>query len=116
MSNKVARNELIEMYDYRCFLLGKISKKNILTYHHINPKKPATIENGSLLARLEHDMFHVVDNSNRKKGKEVNDGFQDYKRSREIAILYQLREFVINEVYNLGYTVEDNGEMYVLKR
>lgn len=116
MSNKVAREELIKLYGYRCFLLGVLNEHNPLTYHHIEPKKRATVKNGALLARFEHNLFNKVQEHKPRIADDVNCGFQEYKKTKSILLLAELRNEIIEEIYSLGYEIEDTGKLLVLKR
>lgn len=119
MKNKLCKQQLIDDFGKTCFLLGKIEKRNPLTYHHIIPKRHGgkdTYCNGALLCRLEHDMFNSIENINQRYADDLNAGFQEYKRSREYQLLIQMRYFVELELYHRGYTIEDKGKILTLKR
>lgn len=118
-SNKDAKIKLINDFGEMCFLLGNITKKNMLTYHHILAKRnggKATYDNGALLCLCEHQMFNVLENKNKRYAEEVNEGFQEYKRSREYQLLVQMRYFIELELYHGGYQIEESNNVLVLKR
>lgn len=119
MKNKLCKQQLIDDFGKTCFLLGKIEKRNPLTYHHIVPKRSGgknTYCNGALLCRLEHDMFNSIENINQRYADELNAGFQEYKRSREYKLLIEMRYFVELTLYHQGYVVEEKGKILTLKR
>lgn len=103
-----------------CFLQGIIhKKKNPLTYHHIVPKRQGgkgSIENGALLCRIEHDMFNIIESANPKKAEDLNDGFQEFKRQRDLRTLKQMREFVLWQLCQMGYCIDDTKPIIKLRR
>ncbi len=110
MSNKNEREHLVRKFGEQCFLNGEISEKNILTYHHINRQE------GSLLCRLEHDYFHVIEREKRHCAKELNNGFRDFKIKRDLELLKEMRAFVLTLIDEMGYEVFDTGKLLVLRR
>lgn len=118
--NKRAKYELIREYGEQCFLLGKIEKRNPLTYHHIVPRRSGKARtdfyNGALLCLLEHNMFNTIESYNQNYADDLNWGFQEYKRSKEYRLLIEMRLFVEQELFNRGYEVEEKSKILTLKR
>lgn len=102
MSNKQAKEKLIQLYGAECFIeklhLRKdteprryTSKKQYekmkqLTYHHIREKQhggKATVENGALLSEENHIWFNEQSKESQKK---MNELFQKYKASVECKV------------------------------
>lgn len=96
MSNKNAKQRLIEIYGAECFIdklglrkfdkptrytsKGQRERMKQLTYHHIKMKKDggkATVENGALLSADNHEWFH---RQSKEKQRQMNKAFQEYKR------------------------------------
>lgn len=118
MRNKV-KQELINMYNNQCFLNGVIYYKNPITYHHIQAVRnggKTTIENGALLGRLEHSMFNVIEDYNKTFARWLNEGFIEYKQTKNNLIILQMRLFVDNEIQRLGCEVEERKDILVLRR
>ena len=107
MSNKEAKQRLIELYGAECFIeklhlrkdkeprkytsKGQYEKMKQLTYHHIREKQhggKATVENGALLSEENHIWFNE---QNKESQKKMNELFQRYKNSVECSV-----EFVDN--------------------
>lgn len=90
-----------------------------LTYHHILEKSKggkATVENGALLSADDHQWFHK---QSKERQREMNEAFQEYKRSRQvnIAILtpekVQKTQQITFDDLEVGYVeinLEDNTE------
>lgn len=116
MKNKEVREELISIYGKQCFLNGVIIPKNPLTLHHLGHRKPTNIDNGSLLCRLEHTMFHFIEDHNRNLGQWLEDGFIEYKQTKNNLLILQMRLFVDSEIKRLGCEVEERKDILVLKR
>jgi len=113
MSNKEAKNKLIEKYGAECFIeklhlrkdkerryTGKAQMYRMkqLTYHHIKMKKDggrATVENGALLSAENHIWFHK---QNANARGYMNAMFQEYKR--------QVDECKVEFVDNLSIDLE----------
>ena len=102
MSYKGVKKELIERYGPECFIdklhlrkddeqqhyysKGELKRMKELTYHHIEEKKEggkATVENGALLSRENHDWFNKQSPEEQRKMNEV---FQKYKQSVDCKI------------------------------
>jgi hypothetical protein len=118
-SNKKATIKLISVFGHVCFLNGVIFVKNPITYHHIVAKRnkgKATFENGALLCYLEHQMFNAIERDNQKHAESLNDGFREYKQTRNRQIIEQMRKFVDERINALGYTIDYGGKMLKLKR
>ena len=97
MSNKSAKEKLIQLYGAECFIeklhLRKDknrhykSKKQMkrmkqITYHHIRMKKDggkSTVENGVLLSAENHSWFHKQPLEEQEK---MNRIFQEYKKCK----------------------------------
>lgn len=96
MSNKSAREKLIQMYGAECFIeklglrkfdepihytsRGQEKKMKQLSYHHIFLKKnggKATVENGAILSVENHIWFHKQSEESQRK---MNQAFQEYKK------------------------------------
>lgn len=102
MSNKEAKQRLIELYGAECFIeklhlrkdkeprkytsKGQYEKMKQLTYHHIREKQhggKATVENGALLSEENHIWFNEQSKESQKK---MNELFQKYKASVECKV------------------------------
>lgn len=102
MSNKRAKEKLIELYGAECFIeklhlrkdkeprkytsKGQYEKMKQLTYHHIREKQhggKATVENGALLSEENHIWFNEQSKESQKK---MNELFQKYKASVECKV------------------------------
>lgn len=107
MSNKKAKEKLIELYGAECFIeklhlrvdteprkytsKGQYKRMKQLTYHHIKEKRnggKATVENGALLSEENHMWFNK---QSKQEQKQMNELFQQYKQSIECKV-----EFVDN--------------------
>ena len=107
MSNKRAKEKLIELYGAECFIeklhlrkdkeprkytsKGQYEKMKQLTYHHIREKQhggKATVENGALLSAENHIWFNE---QSKEAQRQMNELFQRYKQSVECSV-----EFVDN--------------------
>lgn len=96
MTNRQAKERLIELYGAECFIdklhlrqdnkprhyTGKAQMKRMkqLTYHHIQERRnggKATVENGALLSEENHQWFNK---QTPEKQAELNRKFQEYKR------------------------------------
>lgn len=102
MSNKEAKQRLIELYGAECFIeklhlrtdteprqytsKGQYEKMKQLTYHHIREKQhggKATVENGALLSEENHIWFNE---QSKEAQKQMNELFQKYKASVECKV------------------------------
>lgn len=102
MSNKRAKEKLIELYGAECFIeklhlrkdteprryTSKGQKKRMkqLTYHHIREKQhggKSTVENGALLSAENHAWFNKQSEETQRK---MNELFQKYKQSIECKV------------------------------
>ena len=103
MSNKKAKEKLIELYGAECFIdklhlrtdidkprryksKGQLKKMRQLTYHHIKERKDggqATVENGALLSAENHAWFNK---QSKNAQKQMNEMFQQYKKSVECKV------------------------------
>lgn len=102
MSNKKAKERLIQLYGAECFIdklhlrvdkeprkytsKGQYKRMKQLTYHHIKERQhggKATVENGALLSTENHEWFNK-----QSKGaqKQMNEMFQNYKQSVKCEI------------------------------
>lgn len=107
MSNKRAKQKLIELYGSECFIeklhlrvdteprrytsKGQRKRMKQLTYHHIRERKnggKATVENGALLSAENHEWFNK---QSKEAQRQMNEVFQQYKQSVECKV-----EFVDN--------------------
>lgn len=97
MSNKKAKEKLIQLYGAECFIeklhlrkdtdrhytgKGQLKRMKQLTYHHIRMKKDggkATVENGALLSNENHTWFHKQPKESQAK---MNKKFQEYKKCK----------------------------------
>lgn len=96
MTNRQAKERLIEIYGAECFInklhlrqddkprhyTGKAQMKKMkqLTYHHILEKRnggKATVENGAILSAENHEWFNK---QTPEKQAEFNRKFQEYKK------------------------------------
>ena len=102
MSNKRAKERLIQLYGAECFIeklhlrkdteprkytsKGQRKRMKQLTYHHIREKRnngKATVENGALLSAENHAWFNKQSNETQKQ---MNELFQKYKQSVECKV------------------------------
>ena len=102
MSNKKAKEKLIQLYGAECFIeklklrqdteprryksKGQYKRMKQLTYHHIKEKRnggKTTVENGALLSAENHMWFNQ---QNKQMQKQMNDLFQKYKKSVECSV------------------------------
>ena len=107
MSNKEAKQRLIELYGAECFIeklhlrkdteprkyssKGQYKRMKQLTYHHIQERSnggQATVENGALLSTENHEWFN---RQSKEAQRQMNELFQQYKASVECKV-----EFVDN--------------------
>lgn len=107
MSNKRAKQRLIELYGAECFIeklhlrkdteprkyssKGQYKRMKQLTYHHIQERSnggQATVENGALLSTENHEWFN---RQSKEAQRQMNELFQQYKASVECKV-----EFVDN--------------------
>ena len=107
MSNKRAKERLIQLYGAECFIeklhlrkdteprrytsKGQRKRMKQLTYHHIKERRnngKATVENGALLSEENHIWFNK---QSKEAQKQMNELFQQYKASVECKV-----EFVDN--------------------
>lgn len=107
MSNKEAKQRLIELYGAECFIeklrlrkdteprryksKGQRKRMKQLTYHHIQERSnggQATVENGALLSTENHEWFN---RQSKEAQRQMNELFQRYKNSVECSV-----EFVDN--------------------
>lgn len=107
MSNKRAKERLIELYGAECFIeklhlrvdtephryksKGQYKRMKQLTYHHIQERSnggQATVENGALLSTENHEWFN---RQSKEAQRQMNELFQQYKQSVECKV-----EFVDN--------------------
>ena len=102
MSNKKAKERLIQLYGAECFIeklhlrkdteprkytsKGQRKRMKQLTYHHIKERRyggKATIENGALLSEENHIWFNE---QSKEAQKQMNELFQQYKASVECKV------------------------------
>ena len=107
MSNKRAKERLIQLYGAECFIeklqlrkdteprrytsKGQRKRMKQLTYHHIREKQyggKATVENGAILSEENHIWFNE---QSKEAQRQMNELFQRYKQSVECSV-----EFVDN--------------------
>ena len=102
MSNKKAKEKLIELYGAECFIeklhlrvdteprkytsKGQYKRMKQLTYHHIKEKRKGgqtTVRNGALLSAENHAWFNK---QSKEAQKQMNELFQKYKQSVECKV------------------------------
>lgn len=102
MSNKQAKQKLIQIYGAECFIeklhlrvdidprrytsKGQQKRMKQLTYHHIREKRnggKATVENGALLSAENHAWFNK---QSKEAQKQMNELFQKHKQSVECKV------------------------------
>ena len=102
MSNKRAKERLIQLYGAECFIeklhlrkdteprkytsKGQRKRMKQLTYHHIKERRnngKATVENGALLSEENHIWFNK---QSKEAQKQMNELFQQYKASIECSV------------------------------
>lgn len=102
MSNKKAKERLIQLYGAECFIeklhlrvdkeprkytsKGQYKRMKQLTYHHIREKQhggKATVENGALLSAENHEWFNK---QTKEAQRQMNELFQQYKQSVECKV------------------------------
>lgn len=107
MSNKRAKERLIQLYGAECFIeklhlrkdteprryssKGQYKRMKQLTYHYIKERQyggKATVENGALLSAENHEWFNK---QSKETQRQMNELFQKYKQSVECKV-----EFVDN--------------------
>ena len=107
MSNKRAKERLIQLYGAECFIeklhlrkdteprkytsKGQRKRMKQLTYHHIKERRyggKATVENGAILSEENHIWFNE---QSKEAQRQMNELFQRYKQSVECSV-----EFVDN--------------------
>lgn len=107
MSNKKAKERLIQLYGAECFIeklhlridteprrytsKGQRKRMKQLTYHHIQERQyggKATVENGAILSEENHIWFNE---QSKEAQRQMNELFQRYKQSVECSV-----EFVDN--------------------
>lgn len=124
MSNKKAKERLIELYGAECFIeklhlrvdkeprrytsKGQYKRMKQLTYHHIREKQhggKATVANGALLSAENHEWFNK---QSKESQKQMNELFQKYKQSVECKV-----EFVdeLDTRFSIASTVIVANEM-----
>ena len=104
MSNKRAKERLIQLYGAECFIeklhlrkdteprkytsKGQRKRMKQLTYHHIKERRfggKATVENGALLSEENHIWFNK---QSKEAQKQMNEMFQRYKNSIECSVKF----------------------------
>ena len=102
MSNKEAKQRLIELYGAECFIeklhlrvdteprrytsKGQYKRMKQLTFHHIRERQhggKATVANGALLSAENHEWFNK---QSKEAQKQMNELFQKYKQSVECKV------------------------------
>lgn len=102
MSNKKAKERLIQLYGEECFIeklhlrvdteprryksKGQYKRMKQLTYHHIRERQhggKATVENGALLSAENHEWFNK---QSKEAQRQMNELFQRYKASVECKV------------------------------
>ena len=102
MSNKKAKERLIQLYGAECFIeklhlrvdkeprrytsKGQYKRMKQLTYHHIKERRnggKATVENGALLSAENHEWFNK---QSKEAQRQMNELFQQYKQSVECKV------------------------------
>ncbi len=102
MSNKRAKERLIQLYGAECFIeklhlrkdteprkytsKGQRKRMKQLTYHHIKEKRyggKATVENGAILSEENHAWFNK---QSKEAQRQMNELFQRYKNSVECKV------------------------------
>lgn len=102
MSNKKAKERLIQLYGAECFIeklhlrvdkeprrytsKGQYKRMKQLTYHHIRERQhggKATVENGALLSAENHEWFNK---QSKEAQRQMNELFQRYKASVECKV------------------------------
>ena len=102
MSNKKAKERLIQLYGEECFIeklhlrvdkeprkytsKGQYKRMKQLTYHHIRERQhggKATEENGALLSAENHEWFNK---QSKEAQRQMNELFQKYKQSVECKV------------------------------
>ena len=102
MSNKKAKERLIQLYGAECFIeklhlrvdeeprkyksKGQYKRMKQLTYHHMRERQhggKATVENGALLSAENHEWFNK---QSKEAQKQMNELFQKYKQSVECKV------------------------------
>lgn len=137
MSNKKAKEKLIELYGAECFIdklhlrkddtprhytsKGQMKRMKQLTFHHIKEKRnggQATVENGALLSAENHEWFNK---QSLEAQEEMNKLFQKYKKCNveyvsELPMNIQIKliEFDIRQkekIYNRAEEKENLRKM-----
>jgi hypothetical protein len=120
MKNKQCRELLVADYGELCFLNGVIRFTNPLTLHHIkrvSNKGWTHPHNGALLARIEHDAYHILEKEEEKKARRISEYLKYYKETRDELARYQAGLEVADEIEQLGYVpVLTKEKIYRLRR
>ena len=124
MSNKRAKQKLIELYGAECFIeklhlrvdteprryssKGQYKRMKQLTYHHIKEKRnggQTTVRNGALLSAENHAWFNK---QSKEAQKQMNELFQKYKASVGCKV-----EFVeeLDTRFNIASAIIVPGEL-----
>lgn len=119
----VLKNILFQYYQ-GCFLNGTINEKNVLTFHHIeplrtplvSPKDLNTLENGSLLGRLEHNIYNLFEQKDIKSAKMLKEFFLYFKETLDYEEQERIRQYVDKRVYELGFEIKEENHIYRLTK
>lgn len=117
----VLKEILLKFYP-GCFLGGAINEKNILTFHHIEPlrnpfssaKELDTLENGSLLGRLEHDIYNLLEDNDIKSAKTLKEFFLYYKETIDNNEQEKMKIYIYEKIDELGYEINEDNYIYRL--
>lgn len=88
----------------------KITKDNLLTFHHIVKKENGGLEeidNGALLTKKAHDLLHCMEKHNVNVYNELNDIFKciiNEKKYPRTQLLMITKELILKYINN-GYLV-----------
>lgn len=118
---KALKDELIAQYGNICFLGGILSFQNNLTCHHIIKQEQDEsllydIDNLALIARLEHEIIHLLERVRPRVYKESNDYLRYFKEHNDMLAREQLHLYLLHKVCLLGYEPFEKNNMLILKR
>lgn len=121
---KKSRGIICEQLDIQighiCVFNGVINRKNPLTLHHINPIRnggKTTLDNLIYLARLQHDMFNLIESKDRHTAEYLTEYFYRFKQFPDMELRQEVSEYVNWIIFNQFHcSVIEGPKSYILKR
>jgi len=112
MKSYYAKRELARQYGKICFAGGIITfnrstsyKPTIVTYHHIIPVRDGgkiSIENGANISSYMHQNLNILEQYFPIDGKQVQEGFIDFKETREDIVREQIHEIIKTKTMSIN--------------